>query len=87
MQILEPVPQIPEFQRTIGTIEIRRAAAGLTCDALKKLPRRRLTISGQTVESEVVLGEVEEFVEGVVRKFPKSLTKFETCSRIHGTPS
>jgi hypothetical protein len=87
MQDLKPVPQIREFQRTIGAIEVRRTAAGLACDALKNLPSRRLTISGQTVESEVVLGEVEEFVEGVVWKFPKSLTKFETCSRIHGTPS
>lgn len=80
VQLHEPAPEIGQFQRHVGTIEVGGTSAGLAFDALKNFSRCCLTIGGQAAESELMLSEVEEFSEGVVRKFPRSLTKFETCS-------
>lgn len=78
VQFLEPVPEVRQFQRHVGTVEVGRSAACLTFDALENLPRCCLAIGSYAAESEFMLSEIEEFSEGVGRKFPRSLTKFET---------
>ena len=85
VQLLEPVPEVGQLQRLVGTVEVGLASACLTFDALKNLPRCCLAIGSYAAESEFVLSVVEEFSEGVVRKFPRSLAKLETCSRNHCT--
>lgn len=85
MQVLEPLPEIGEFQGWLGTVKIRRASAGLPFDAFENLPRGGLAIGGYAAESEVPLGVVDEVCESVGRQFPKSFTNVLTWSRSHCT--